>query len=206
MIVEFFGPSCAGKTTLASRLATHYQEHGIEAARLHARRGRPAYTLRAEFLRGLVHPKTAFWLIADPRTAATSQSRTLIRTAGFVHRTRSKQGLHLVDEGPLRIASALMQKSRRPDLLIGALPVPDAAVLVHCAPEVRLQRIHAVKRRGREARSDRTILEREERQVRDCLRLAAAIDVPVIEVDTTAGVDHTRSVAGMLDLLQRGTG
>lgn len=200
MIVEIFGPSCAGKTTLADRIAEYYGRHGMPAQRVHGRRGRRPRTLRADFLRGVAHPRMLLWLLADPRFAVTERGRLIVRATGLVRRLQDQPGVHLVDEGPLRIASAV--DLGHPQLLIKALHAPDAAVLVHCDPVVRLQRIRAEARRGAEQRSDAEIIDREERQVQACKMLAGALAAPVIEVDTTDGIDRADEVIAQLDRLR----
>jgi thymidylate kinase len=197
MIVEFLGPPCTGKTTLLKVVGQRLHAAGIEAEHHNARRKPPSPA------RALNDPRIAAWYVTNPRLARGNGGRLMLQAIAATRPLRGLSGVHMIDEGPMRIPWVLDQ-SRLPKLLISAIPRADLAVLVDCDPHERLRRVRAADRKYARTRSDKQILAGHNTHLVWGRRLTEFHGVPLFEVDTTDRSDCSDEVVDrILETLSR---
>lgn len=116
MIVEFVGPSCAGKSTLTLSTSRHLGLLGVTAYRHRADRDGAEYSLAAE------PGPEAEWLAANPGILDDHHARILLRCATFVRSLPAGAFVHLVDEGPIKRYTHTLSRYDGQDLLAGLEP------------------------------------------------------------------------------------
>ena len=200
VVIEIIGPAGAGKSTLVARLEHLLRRQGTEVVAHRAigfvdPDGRPESKVRRranQALSLLSNPRLVLWCWRYGRS--TLDSKTLVAMcvrARFAKRLRRRPGIHLLDEGPLRIAPVLFAhaQGRGPELL-AFLPLPQLVVALTVDPDVPVERVQA---RPVGTISSAAALER----LRSANRLhTSALEtiqqtVPAIQLDTTRGEDHT---------------
>jgi len=196
VIIEFSGLSCAGKSTLIRRLKQELEKEGVVPRVI---RG-GATPSRSDNLRGLLNLRLVVWLLLNPELLTKREGlRALLKifgVAGQINRIRSDNELVLLDEGTVKTNQHhLLRRARFETLLIQGMPVPNVLVHVSCDSKERLKRLRETEREWAQKLSDEKLLgisgSSAERAAR---RFAAAHNVPVIEVDTTLGGDHSATL------------
>lgn len=178
VLIEFAGPSCAGKSTLISALTNERADwEKCEAAAVAGCR---------DILWAIMAPYLTLWVLINPRLAFTAKGRQLLGAIGLVARIKRRDGVFLIDEGPIKLHQLWSLRSARGvSFLRRAIPKPDVLVVVTCKPEIRLARLRATGRLHARALTDEEIRRRETGD-RLALQFAKERDVPIIEVDTSS--------------------
>lgn len=196
MIVEFIGPSCAGKSTLLRSTWKHLQLLGVTAHRHRADLDSAEYDPERD-----AGPETK-WLAANPGILDNQRIWVLLRSAAYVRTLSGHAAVHLVDGGPLKHYSyGLSQTMARyggREALATWLPLPDVAVLVDCDPELRVERLRESQRRHAKILTDEELYARHEHSLAQARWVRDELRVPLFEVDTTHSQDHSPSLASYL--------
>lgn len=184
MVIEFFGASCTGKSTLIRDVAVRLGEVGIQVEVEDTEAGRKR---RSDVLRGLVDPRWAWWFVANMRVVSRFNRRRLVRSVGAARRVRERPGVLLLDEGPLKWASTVLPGSRAISVVLKALPEPALAVHVVCDFDERLDRMRDTSRSHAKGMGDDALRERDRVKGLWNDRLIRTLAAPVLRADTTGG-------------------
>jgi thymidylate kinase len=194
MIIEFAGPSCSGKSTLVRSLDGELRRAGLVPREVRAHR-----TSRADVLRALRDPRLLAWCLLNPPVVRSDEAAKLLGSIALTRRVRREGALVLLDEGPVKLHQrGPLRNARAIRLMRSAIPAPDVLVIVTCEPRERLARLRREDRPHARAYSDEEILS-EVSGDHFARRFAAARQVPVIEVDTSAAANPTPGLRELLD-------
>lgn len=209
MLVEVFGPSCAGKSTVIADLIDGLRADGIAAEDVDGERDGPRMLRARDVVRGLTAPEILVWCLLNPSRAWSDHGRIFLRGAGSSKRLRALSRstdtgkIIVVDEGPLKRLSTLAENSRGPALLLRGTPAPDVAVLVTCDFDERLRRLRATGRSAAKSMSDTELRARDLAKARWNDRIVDRLPVDVIRLDTSSGrgasVEAMQEVRARLD-------
>jgi len=184
MIIEFAGPSCSGKSTLARGLEGELRRRGLTPRQVSAQRA-----AHSDALWAALDPLLLVWSLLNPRVLRTREARRLLGAIALTRRVKREGGLVLLDEGPVKLHQLGPLRSAHANrLLWRAMPAPDVLVIVTCSPEERIVRLRREDRAHVRALGDAEILA-EFTGDHFARRFAAARGVPVVEVDTSAAQD-----------------
>lgn len=193
MIVEFVGPSCAGKSTLVLSAWQQLLLLGVTAHRHKADRD------GAEYDPSQTPAPEADWLAANPGILDDHRMWPLLRSVAFMRSLSGQAAVHLVDGGPIkRCTYGLWQVIDRcggREALANWLPRPDLAVLVDCDPQVRIARVRTTNRSHARGQIDEELHARHEFALAQARWIRDELGVPMLHVDTTDCHDHGPSVA-----------
>src|SRR5690606_28443368 len=79
MVIEFFGPSCAGKTSLLNGVSRVLAREDIHFENHDAERGwKSNWDFRTDLCRGLTDPYLAWWCVLNPAKASSRGGRCFI--------------------------------------------------------------------------------------------------------------------------------
>lgn len=209
MIVEFVGHWGAGKSTLL-RGTKEVLEAREAPTRMHNARddcrgkdgqalsgmGRWGYAMAAMTRR----PTLATWWLYNARNKRqTSKMVRYCRRIRYVDQLRFQPGnIHLVDEGPMRALPGILgAATRRPELLIPNVPVPDLIVKVQASAEVTLMRLRERPNEKWVTATDREVLAMRGDYLRH-LEQHVMHGRNAVEVDTTDEADASERVADLI--------
>lgn len=195
MLVEVFGPSCAGKTTLISGVQQTLVRDGIRAQVYHGE-GRERFWIRSmDVARGIGHPRFMLWFVLNLPQTLTREVLKFMRAAGLARRLRMGDTITILDNGPLKRTSILAKGSRYPKLLIRGGPKPDLAVLVECDFDIRLGRIRATGRPWALGTTDQELRARDLVKTEVNSRIIRELEIEVLRFDTSLDEDFSDVVA-----------
>lgn len=196
MLVEFFGPSCAGKSTLISGVQHALEKDGIPVSLYHGEAKEGGWTRTIDMARGLTHARIMLWFVLNVPQILSVEGRQFLRASGLVKRLQVANSVVILDEGPLKRISILARRDTRYSrLLIRGAPKPDLAVLVECDFNIRLQRLRAVGREFSVGTTDQELRARDLMKTKWNSRIVAELDMEVIRLDTSCGEDYSPIVA-----------
>lgn len=202
IIVEIIGPPGAGKSSMISRLERRLERRGVD---VHAHRaigffdpdgrresaGRRRVTQIAAVA---LNARLLLWLWWHGRDVwGPKELAAMCVRVHFAKRLRRRNGLHLLDEGPLRAAPGLMPDAERRGRLLRLLPRPDLVVALTVDPEVAIGR---VRHRGVGAiTSPRSheLLRAGHGQHLAVIDVVARM-IPTVRCDTTGAEDHAELI------------
>ena len=161
MIVEFVGGSGAGKTTLILSVQRHLSELGIichpQETYLGSYWKKPHFRARIWGWRDLglavlTQPRLAVWCFTQAPKLYTNvsfrtcyaQQRWLLGASYYAKRFRLEPGVHLHDEGPLKVAAAIAGRnpsSSSLEALVAHVSLPDLLVALTVDPNVAAKRV-----------------------------------------------------------------
>jgi hypothetical protein len=174
VIVEFVGPSCAGKSTLIVSTSQHLRLLGVTARHHRADRDGAEHDPAAE------PGSEAEWLAANPGILDDHHARILLRCVAFVRSLPAGASVHLVDEGPIKRYTHTLSRYSGRELLADWLPRPDLAVFVDCDPRVRATRVRRTNRRHAQQLTDDELHARHEHSLARTRWLVGELAVPLI--------------------------
>jgi thymidylate kinase len=205
MIVEFSGPAGVGKSTLLAGVLQELRRRGVASFGHDARgsrdvlgRNRSRLARKCDRLRAvLTEWRLALWCARRmvPRRGVhrmrLPRALWLCQSSAFVRSLRKRYGVHLVDEGPYKLAPVELAKSGYPpESLLDLLPCPDLVVVLTADSAIAKARIRL---RG-DSRTPDTAIDRWHAWHRNSATLLAPY-VPVLAVDTSHDTDPTATVA-----------
>ena len=195
LVVEVFGPSCAGKSTLIDGLARRMAADGADLLLHDANRPGSRRAGRLHQLRGYTAPGFAAWCAVNPGRAASARGRKFALSLGLSRALHGRPGVHVLDEGPMKRAATLVRGSTAPSRLLAAIPQPGLAVLVTCDFDVRLARLRATGRDHARTLGDAELRARDELRAEGDRWVAEQLGVQLLRLDTTDGQDWSGHVA-----------
>lgn len=162
MIVEFVGSSGAGKSTLVRMSFAELARRGVDVHRWNLDGGRDVLKSRRNFncngvLEAFARPRIARWCLQQlrpspgvPLRSHWRQLRWLLGAARSVRKLQQVPGIHLVDEGPSKVAAAYAGRlGEDVSGLFAALPNVDLTVACVVDPEVTVARVRSRDRGAR---------------------------------------------------------
>ena len=200
LVVEFMGMSGVGKSTLIKRTHELLTELGIEAHRHLDRVRTPVRT--GDAIRLLSDPTLARWTVSNRDYCRTEPGRLFVRSLAFLRSLHRTEGVHLVDEGPLKLGTTAVARVERAEVLVRHMPRPDVVVLVDCDPQERLARLRALNRLHTQGISDENLLARHKRGLERMRRFIDAYERPTWEFDTSGPTDHSEELAARITQME----
>lgn len=197
MIIEFYGPAGAGKTTIAKAMANQPDSFYVT---LNSRREKMYFLLIFMLMRPCRTMRLAFKVATENFNGKAIWRRLkFLRAAmaGYQKACSLKGKKAVLDRGFLQevifpyFPSVYESKKNRKKLAawIGRIPRPDIVILVYAHEDIRIDRMHKRHNRPREefgaeyARKWIRIMEKNYFVLRQVLRES---DIPFIEVETDA--------------------
>ncbi|QJW35977.1 hypothetical protein [Cellulosimicrobium protaetiae] len=205
-VVEIFGLSCAGKSTLVAGIVSALQVRADEFRLVDIDPGDRSLDRARAVAAGYTNVDFLLWALVNPRVALSPRARAfayVIAKARELHAHVGAGQIVLLDEGPLKRYATLAEGSRRPDLLYRSMPSPDLAVNVVCSFPVRLDRMRSNGRPHARGRTDEELLANHVFRSRWNRRIAAARGPDGLVVDTTRAQDASLLAAGVVEEILR---
>lgn len=196
MLVEVFGPSCAGKSTLITDIHRALEEDRFSVETHDGAEPLPRGRRLMDIARASAHPRLMLWCLLNGWRAFSHEGRIFLRSVGLSTRLRGAAPIIFVlDEGPLKRVSTLAEGSCWPGLLLKGAPKPDMGILVECGFDIRLGRLRETGRSAALTQSDDELRQRDLAKTRWNQRIVAESGVDIVRIDTTSGADFTNEVA-----------
>lgn len=198
MIVEIFGPSCVGKTTLIENVSSELRGNGVAVTHHSGATDIRSNISVAALLRGLCSVRVVTWCLVNPRRAWSRTGRWFVHARGVRCRAGKGRGVAILDEGPLKVVARVAEDSRLPNLLVRSIPEPDLAVLVTCDFDVRLERMRSTGRAHAASQSDEFLAARDAAKAKWNQWACDTLQLDVVTLDTTAGEDWTSHLVTLI--------
>lgn len=195
MIVEFFGPSCAGKTTLIADIMRRLARSGIASDLHNIESITSGISRKDDILWALRKPQLLLWRIANLRQARSRSGLRFITIIGVRERIQPSARIGIVDEGPLKRLAIQAEHSRGRKLLARAVPRPDLAVLVTCDFDKRLSRMRDAGRAHVRSVPIATLRERDRAKAQWNEWICDTLGLRILRIDTSDDQDHSETLA-----------
>jgi thymidylate kinase len=195
VIIEVFGPSCAGKTSLIQGVAETLRRDGIAIEVYSGKAVRPIRNARIGLIRRFSDLRLSIWSVVNPAVADSPSGRQFSQSLALSTRLRGSGVVQILDEGPLKWSSTVGQGSKFPNTLVSCIPRPDIAVLVDCDFDVRLARLRSAGRFHARARTEDELRARDHAKREWNEWLIDRLKLNVIRVDTSSSDDRSDHVA-----------
>ena len=211
VIIEFAGPSCAGKSTLIGEMDVALRRTGTRCRIENGRAGSRRHRLLA-----LSDPRLFAWSLLNLFLLLRADSRrkvlNLFNAIGCAKRLAKDESMVvLLDEGPFKACQGEYLRTMRfgTRLVAAAIPTPSMIVWVTCDPEIRVVRLRRFRPRSKHLRHSEVLKADGEKEgiVR---RVAEAKGLEIFEVDATPGSPQpeelVRALRGKLRSLEGQSG
>lgn len=195
MIIEVFGPSCAGKTALIHGVTQILRCDGIPIEMFSGKIEQPIRDSRGDFLQHPRDLRLRIWFAANSAVADLPSGRQFNHSLELSKRLKDSGAVQILDEGPLKWSSTVGYNRKFPTLLASGIPRPDIAILVDCEFDVRLARLRNTGRFHARARTEDELKARDHAKREWNEWLVDRLKLNVVRVDTSSGVDRSESVA-----------
>lgn len=198
MIIEVFGPSCAGKTSLIRGVAEIFRRYGIPVEEHDGVRCAAELECSCRPDMKLRDPRLLAWSAANRARASSEGVRQFSRSLALAKSLKRPSVVSILDEGPLKWSSTAAQGSKFPAALAHSIPKPDLAVLLDCDFEVRLARLRATGRVHARSRKDDELRERDLAKSEWNMWISDLLGLNLVRVDTSSSGDWSGHVAELV--------
>jgi hypothetical protein len=195
VIIEVFGPSCAGKTSLIQGVVETLGRDGIPVEMYSGKAVQPIQNARADLIRRPSDLRFSIWCAANPAVADSPSGRQFSQSLVLSRRLKGLGVVQILDEGPLKWSSTIGQGSKFPNALASCIRRPAVAVLVDCDFDVRVARLRSTGRFHARGRTEVELKARDHAKREWNEWLVERLKLNVIRVDTSSGEDRSERVA-----------
>lgn len=202
VVVEVFGLSCAGKSTLIANLSLALRDRVPQVVLVDLESDDSTPRRLADIIGGFTNLRFLRWALVNPRRSLTRRALGFARVSHRARKTRRvvlPGQLVILDEGPMKQFATLAEGSRRPELLQRSMIPPDVALHVECDFNTRLDRMRGSDRSHARGRSDDELRENHTFRSRWNRWLVGVVSSHTLVVDTSRNEDPVPAARAVAD-------